>query len=71
MERSQEMQSTIKAIFGQTPEEAITTRTCVKAPLGCGKPITGFKDSLSAREYQISGFCQECQDKVFGADDDD
>lgn len=32
----------------------------------CGKKITGFKDELSAKEHKITGFCQECQDKVFG-----
>ena len=32
----------------------------------CGKPATQFKDELSRREYTISGFCQECQDKTFG-----
>ena len=25
-----------------------------------------FKDEISEREYQISGFCQVCQDSVFG-----
>lgn len=25
-----------------------------------------FRDSLSEREYQISGLCQKCQDKFFG-----
>ncbi len=32
----------------------------------CGKQITGFKDELSKKEHAISGFCQECQDLVFG-----
>ncbi|MHA1757187.1 MAG: hypothetical protein ACTSVV_10490 [Promethearchaeota archaeon] len=34
----------------------------------CGKDIdiNKFKDTLSAKEYQISGFCQKCQDSVFG-----
>lgn len=35
----------------------------------CGKKIDvtkEFKDSLSRREYAISGLCQDCQDKVFG-----
>jgi len=27
-----------------------------------------FRDSLSLREYRISGLCQKCQDKVFGID---
>lgn len=25
-----------------------------------------FRDELSAREYYISGMCQDCQDSVFG-----
>lgn len=25
-----------------------------------------FRDELSRREYLISGFCQKCQDSVFG-----
>ena len=32
----------------------------------CGKPATEFRDSLSRKEYTISGFCQDCQDKTFG-----
>lgn len=31
----------------------------------CGKPVYRFKNDLSLREYQISGMCQNCQDKVF------
>lgn len=32
----------------------------------CGKPAVEFRDELSRKEYTISGFCQECQDKTFG-----
>ena len=32
----------------------------------CKKPITGFRDALSEKEYRIFGMCQECQDRVFG-----
>jgi len=31
----------------------------------CKKPAEYFKDSLSLKEYSISGLCQECQDKIF------
>ena len=33
----------------------------------CGKEFykDEFKDELSKREFKISGFCQECQDKTF------
>ena len=34
----------------------------------CGKEVEGFKDRLSAREFEISGLCQDCQDKVFEED---
>ena len=37
----------------------------------CKKPITGFRDEISAKEYRISGMCQECQDSVFGDDSDE
>ena len=38
-----------------------------KCPM-CGLIIKeeDFKDSLSKKEYSISGQCQKCQDKVFG-----
>lgn len=31
----------------------------------CNKEIGSFRDAISVREYQISGLCQECQDKFF------
>jgi tRNA 2-selenouridine synthase SelU len=38
---------------------------------GCGKKIdikNEFKNAISRKEYLISGFCQICQDEVFGKD---
>ena len=37
-----------------------------KCPI-CGNEIviSEFKDPVSLREYEISGICQECQDKIF------
>lgn len=33
----------------------------------CRRPVSNdFRDELSRKEYQISGLCQECQDKTFG-----
>lgn len=46
--------------------EAIRLGFCSLPPLGCGQPVTGFRDALSEREYGISGMCQDCQDEVFG-----
>ena len=31
----------------------------------CRIEIRGFKDRLSAKEFGISGLCQDCQDKTF------
>ena len=44
---------------------AIEKKVCIF----CKKPITGFKDALSKKEYSISGLCQECQDMAFAEDE--
>lgn len=46
---------------------AIQSQTCMPKPLGCGGPATSFTDTRSRAEYAISGFCQSCQDAIFGA----
>jgi len=33
----------------------------------CAQPIGVFRDALSRKEFGISGLCQACQDRVFGA----
>ena len=45
----------------------VENRRCAAKPFGCGKPVNGldFRDALSAKEYQISGLCQACQDTVW------
>lgn len=50
--------------------DAIKNNRCSPPPLGCGGPAVGFRDPLSRKEFHISGLCQECQDKVFGGDDE-
>jgi hypothetical protein len=47
---------------------ALAEGRCLASPAGCGRSLRDvpFRDELSAREYQISRLCQECQDKVFG-----
>jgi len=46
-----------QAMFGNDPRKGV----CAV----CGKPIAGFRDEASRREYSISGMCQECQDAIF------
>ena len=58
------LESFLEGTFGRTT--AITTNVCIPAPVGCGKPVEGFRDAISKREYEISGLCQNCQDEIFG-----
>ena len=49
-------------MWGRTKTEASKKQVCVC----CGQPANKFRDTLSTKEYTISGFCQKCQDKTFG-----
>jgi len=66
MERAKELQDCIdnfsKKAFGRSLTDSQKANTCVF----CNKLVTEFRDSLSQKEYEISGLCQECQDQVFG-----
>lgn len=50
-----------EASFGMSRSEAISKKLCVR----CGGKAGLFKDLRSVKEYQLSGFCQRCQDIVF------
>ena len=67
--KSPEIENMLEKMAGRTT--AITNMTCVRPPIGCGKPITinSFRDEISLREYRISGLCQNCQDLIFGEPD--
>lgn len=49
---------------GHDPETAQAARACAL----CTDPLLVWRDAQSQQEYEISGICQRCQDKVFGAD---
>ena len=53
------MRNAIEHIF--FPTESVEKESCSV----CKQPVTEFKDSVSSREYEISGICQSCQDAVF------
>lgn len=46
---------------------AIAKDVCIPKPIGCGGPAIEFNNTLSRKEYGISGLCQACQDKFFKA----
>ena len=61
--KSPEIDATIIALTGIDRKQTITDKRCV----WCSKKVTfeSFKDELSLKEYQISGICQDCQNRVF------
>jgi hypothetical protein len=63
--KTQQMTVTLDNIslntIGRARSLAIAGRSCVT----CGKRADLFRDSLSVKEYNISGMCQICQDKFF------
>lgn len=61
--KSKAMKDLIDEVFPNTLD-SIESGKC---PV-CKDIITGFRNLDSAREYEISGLCQKCQDSVFGVD---
>lgn len=81
--KAPEVDNALKAMFGVDRLESIPAMKCLDKPIGCGLPLaetkfakaTGgdglFRDTPSAQEYRISGMCQDCQDKVFDAEEEE
>ena len=52
------------SLFGRSPSVCKAGGQCVM----CGEFDLSFRDELSRKEHGISGFCQSCQDDIFGTD---
>lgn len=63
-----ELEAQLEQMFGRTT--AILNDVCIPPPVGCGRPVV-FTNARSAREYTISGLCEECQLLAFGPREDD
>ncbi len=61
-EKSEGIEQFLTNLIGTDRRSAITSNICTS----CKKPAEDFRDPLSEKEYTISGFCQTCQDEVFG-----
>jgi hypothetical protein len=61
-EKSEQIENVLIGLAGISRNEAKKKGVCT----WCKQPITDFKDAASRNEYRISGFCQKCQDEVFG-----
>ena len=59
--KSKAVKADITRIFGVDRRESIRQGICTQ----CSKPVDVFRDSLSRKEYTISGYCQACQDVEF------
>lgn len=66
-EKTVELDSVIKDIFGIDRKASIEAGQCVF----CKAPLKDFRNAISEREASISGQCQKCQDKIFGYDEPD
>jgi len=55
-----------KEIIGKIFPDELKAISLNKCPI-CGNNINkeDFKDGLSLKEFEISGMCQNCQNKVF------
>lgn len=52
------------ALFGRDPNECHAKGQCV----ACGGPAREFDNERSRKEYEISVYCQVCQNDIFGVD---
>jgi hypothetical protein len=66
--KSEGTEETITGIFGHDRRTLIQQNQCVPPPIGCGKAATEFRNTISEKEFTISGLCQRCQDSFFGED---
>ena len=68
--KTEQIDNLFKNFYGIDRKTSITNCKCVS----CGaENITeeSFHDSVSLREFHISGLCQNCQDSVFGTEEDE
>ena len=61
------IESLLTSITGVSRVGAVHEASCVT----CGGEARIFRDDLSRKEYTISAMCQDCQDKVFGCEEED
>jgi hypothetical protein len=59
-----DIENVLTKLTGRSRVESIKNDKCSF----CGGDASTFRNELSRREYVISGFCQKCQDSVFGKD---
>jgi hypothetical protein len=56
------LEESSKSLYGSSRLDCIKHNTCVK----CAANAKRFRDTSSLEEFAISGYCQTCQDSIFG-----
>ena len=66
--RTETMQSVLdkydSVYYSLTIKEAHELEICID----CKQPAMEFNDAESKREYEISGWCQRCQNEIFNGE---
>jgi len=60
-ERVEMLDGLSELMWGRKLSKSLDDRACVK----CGGEVVRFRDRESAKEYDISGWCQKCQDEFW------
>lgn len=64
--KNSDVEAMLSELTGVSRIGAVAEASCVT----CSGEASSFRDSLSQKEYTISGMCQSCQDSVFGVSDE-
>lgn len=66
-EKHPQVDAFIQNLMGKNRTKIIMNGHCMT----CNNEFVtdNLRDEISEKEYSISGMCQECQDKAFGADE--
>ena len=65
--KHQGIEQMLTKLTGVSRVGAVAEASCVM----CKGEASTFRDSISKKEYTISGMCQPCQDSVFGVSEED
>jgi len=64
--KHQGIEQMLTNLTGVSRVGAVAEASCVM----CKGEASSFTDELSKKEYTISGMCQDCQDSVYGTEDE-
>jgi hypothetical protein len=66
-DKNPEIRNFQSEIMGTNVEQSINANKCVS----CGGEAVNFDNAISISEFTISGLCQDCQNDVFQAPEED